>query len=115
MNDTEILRWQEAVSSLPDKQFFNIMRLYLGEIKTPYNKQRLTQQLAAFIRREENLSNLLTLVDRFDVTILTAISLIPNATQQTLIEFFRSESLLLLYYTTHPSLNHIKGKCFQCP
>ena len=34
MNDTEILRWQEAVSSLPDKQFFNIMRLYLGEIKT---------------------------------------------------------------------------------
>lgn len=91
MNDTEILRWQEAVSSLPDKQFFNIMRLYLGEIKTPYNKQRLTQQLAAFIRREENLSNLLTLVDRFDVIILTAISLIPNATQQTLIEFFRSE------------------------
>lgn len=91
MNDTEILHWQEAVSSLPDKQFFNIMRLYLGEIKTPYNKQRLTQQLAAFIRREENLSSLLTLVDRFDVTILTAISLIPNATQQTLIEFFRSE------------------------
>lgn len=91
MNDTEILRWQEAISSLPDKQFFNIMRLYLGEIKTPYNKQRLTQQLAAFIRREENLTSLLTLIDRFDVTILTAISLIPNATQQTLIEFFRSE------------------------
>ena len=91
MNDTEILRWQEAISSLPDKQFFNTMRLYLGEIKTPYNKQRLTQQLAAFIKREENLTSLLTLIDSFDVTILTAISLIPNPTQQTLIEFFRTE------------------------
>ena len=57
MNDNEILKWQEAISSLPDKQFFNTMRLYLGEIKTPYNKQRLTQQLAAFIKREENLSS----------------------------------------------------------
>lgn len=91
MNDTEILSWQEAISSLPDKQFFNTMRLYLGEIKTPYNKQRLTQQLAAFIKREENLTSLLTLIDSFDVTILTAISLIPNPTQQTLIEFFRTE------------------------
>ncbi len=91
MNDTEILRWQEAIASLPDKQFFNTMRLYLGEIKTPYNKQRLTQQLAAFVKREENLSSLLTLIDSFDVTILTAISLIPNPTQQTIIEFFRTE------------------------
>ncbi len=91
MNDTEILRWQEAIASLPDKQFFNTIRLYLGEIKTPYNKQRLTQQLAAFVKREENLTSLLTLIDSFDVTILTAISLIPNPTQQTIIEFFRTE------------------------
>ena len=88
MSDNDISRWQEAIASLPDKQFFNTMRLYLGEIKTPYNKQRLTQQLAAFIKREENLSSLLTLMDSFDVTILTAISLIPNPSQQTLIDFF---------------------------
>ena len=91
MNENEISQWQEAISSLPDKQFFNTMRLFLGEIKTPYNKQRLTQQLAAFIKKEENLANLLTLLDSFDITILTAISLIPSATQQTLIEFFQSE------------------------
>ena len=46
MINNDINRWQEAISSLPDKQFFNTMRLYLGEIKTPYNKQRLTEQLA---------------------------------------------------------------------
>ena len=83
MNDNEISLWQEAISSLPDKQFFNTMRLYLGEIKTPYNKQRLTQQLASFIKKEENLTSLLTLLDSFDITILTAISLIPNASQET--------------------------------
>ena len=52
MINSDISRWQEAIASLPDKQFFNTMRLYLGEIKTPYNKQRLTEQLASFIRRE---------------------------------------------------------------
>ena len=91
MNDNEMNRWQEAITSLPDKQFFNTMRLYLGEIKTPYNKQRLTQQLAGFIKNEENLTSLLTLLDSFDITVLTAISLISNATQETIVEFFHTE------------------------
>ena len=91
MNENEINLWAEAISSLPDKQFFNTMRLYLGEIKTPYNKQRLTQQLAAFIKSPEHINSLLTLLDRFDVTVLTAISLIPNASQDTLVNFFHTE------------------------
>ena len=91
MNENEINSWTEAISSLPDKQFFNTMRLYLGEIKTPYNKQRLTQQLAAFIKSPEHINSLLTLLDRFDVTVLTAISLIPNASQDTLVNFFHTE------------------------
>lgn len=91
MNENEINRWAEAISSLPDKQFFNTMRLYLGEIKTPYNKQRLTQQLATFIKKEENITSLLTLLDSFDITVLTAISLIPNTTQETIVEFFHTE------------------------
>ena len=91
MNDNEISIWQETFSSLPDKQFFNTVRLYLGEIKTPYNKQRLTEQLAAFIRKEENLTSLITLLDVFDIKVLTAISLIPKVTQDSLIDFFHSE------------------------
>ena len=91
MNDNEISIWQEAFAALPDKQFFNTVRLYLGEIKTPYNKQRLTEQLASFIKKEENLSSLLTLLDVFDVKVLTAISLIPNATQESLADFFHGE------------------------
>ena len=87
-NNYDISRWTEAISALPDKQFFNTMRLYLGEIKTPYNKQRLIEQLASFIRKEENLQSIITLLDSFDVEILTAISLIPKASQETLVQFF---------------------------
>ena len=86
--ENDISRWLNAFVALPDKQFFNTMRLYLGEIKTPYNKQRLTEQLASFIRKEENLQSILTLMDSFDVEILTALSLIPKASQETLVQFF---------------------------
>ncbi len=85
--DNEISRWEEAIISLPDEQFFNTMRLYLGEIKTPYNKQRLTQKLASFIYNEKNSNSIITLLDSFDVKILTAISIIPGATQDRF--FFR--------------------------
>ena len=96
--DNDISHWQEAFASLPDKQFFNTMRLYLGEIKTPYNKQRLTEQLASFIRKEENLTSILTLLDTFDVKVLTAISLIPNATQESIADFFHGESSVVEIY-----------------
>lgn len=87
-SDNGIEQWQEAMACLPEKQFFNTMRLYLGEIKTPYNKQRLIEQLASFIHNQENTKSILTLMDSFDIEILTAISLIPQVTQESLIEFF---------------------------
>ena len=46
--------WADSVSSLADSKFFDIMRLYLGEIETPYNKQRLIEQLAGFIKNPVN-------------------------------------------------------------
>lgn len=87
MNNT-ISLWQEAICSMPDKQFFSTMRLYLGEIKTPYNKQRLTEQLASFLKNQKVTENLLSLLDANDIKLLTAISLIPGASQETLIDFF---------------------------
>ena len=85
---TDVGRWQESIAALPDKQFFNIMRLYLGEIKTPYNKQRLIEQLASFIRREENVKSIITFLDSFDLELITAISLISKVDIYTLSNFF---------------------------
>lgn len=86
-----IAEWQETFSALPDDKFFEIIRLYLGEVKTPYNKQRLIEQLAGFIRNENNMANMFSLLDTFDIKILTAIHFIPNATLNMLVDFFAGD------------------------
>lgn len=90
--------WAEAVASLPDKEFFNIMRLYLGKIKTPYNKQRLASQLASFLKTPENIKNILSFLDDFDCEILCAVRFIQNLTQENLVQFFSDSYKLPLIY-----------------
>ena len=85
-----ILAWQEA-ATLPDNRFFDIMRVYLGEIKTPYNKQRLIEQLGAFLHKEQNRKNLAAMLDDFDKEIITAVSFLPDVTQSRLSDFFSGE------------------------
>jgi len=43
--------WKEAMLRLPERTFFVLMRLYLGEIKTPFNKQRLVESLGGFLSK----------------------------------------------------------------
>ncbi len=88
---TTVEVWKESISSLADSKFFELMRLYLGEIETPYNKQRLIEQLAGFVKNPANSQNMITLLDEYDIKLLTAIAFIPNATQETLIQFFAAE------------------------
>ena len=87
----DVTAWEQSISSLSDSKFFEIVRLYLGEVETPYNKQRLIQQLAGFVKNETNAQNIICLLDDFDIEILTALWFIPNATQETLIEFFAGQ------------------------
>ncbi len=83
--------WVQSISSLSDSKFFEIVRLYLGEVETPYNKQRLIEQLAGFLKSDANSQSIISLLDEFDIEILTALWFLPNATQETLIEFFAGE------------------------
>lgn len=83
--------WLNSISSLPEEKFFGIIHLYLGEIKTPYNKQRLLEQLAGFINNSGNQQNIISLLDEFDLKILTVITLINNVTRETLMDFFKYE------------------------
>ena len=50
----KIIEWRETLSGMENQQFFSLIHLYLGEVKTPYNKQNLIEQLSSFIRKEEN-------------------------------------------------------------
>ena len=83
--------WQASLAMLPDSRFFDMLRAYLGKIKTPYNKQNLIEQLSSFFCREQNRKNLLTLLDDFDEKIIAALILVPEATQKKLSDFFSGE------------------------
>lgn len=91
--------WADAFEAMPEEQFFKLIRLYLGEVQTPYNKQRLISQLASFIKNAENTQSILSYLDKKDITFLTAIYLIPNVSQQTLLDFFSGIGISDFYAT----------------
>jgi hypothetical protein len=84
----KILEWRECLAKLPDNHFFELIRMYLGEVKTPYNKQKLIEELSAFIRREENRQTLVDLLSETDLQILSAVTFISDPTQEKLSDFF---------------------------
>ena len=91
--------WADAFEAMPEEQFFKLIRLYLGEVQTPYNRQRLISQLASFIKNAENTQSILSYLDQKDITFLTAIYLIPNVSQQTLLDFFSGIGISDFYAT----------------
>ena len=94
MNKNAYGTWYDALLRLPDKIFFNIMRLYLGEIKTPFNKQRLAEQLQGFLSKSSTQDIIVQSLDRLDIFILTAVKIMHPATKEMLIRFFSSEPAL---------------------
>lgn len=84
----KVLQWRESLSTLQDHHFFEIIRMYLGEIKTPYNKQKLIEELSAFIRRDENKKAIVQLLSESDRLILSAIQTLPFVSQEKIVLFF---------------------------
>lgn len=87
----EIVQWRESVATLPDTHFFEIIRMYLGEVKTPYNKQKLIEELSSFLRREENKKVIISLLSEQDILLLTGVLCVPFPSQEKLSMFFSSD------------------------
>ena len=58
MHVKKVLAWRENLALMPDSHFFELIRMYLGEVKTPYNKHKLIEELSSFLRKAENQQNL---------------------------------------------------------
>ncbi len=84
----KIREWRESLLQLSDDQFFELMRIYLGGIQTPFNKQKLIERLSAFLRKDENLQTIFLLLDEHDKKIASAVHLMKSATIEKLSEFF---------------------------
>jgi hypothetical protein len=87
----DILQWRDSLSKMPDHHFFELLRMYLGDIKTPYNKQKLIEQLSAFLRHDSNRKNIAMLLSKSDILIIAAVDALPMPTQDKLLQFFASE------------------------
>ena len=88
MNPEKVLDWREALIRLSDQYFFDLVRLYLGAIKTPFNKQKLIAELSAFLRKKENRERIFLALDDVDKLVLSAVSEMPSPTQQKIVALF---------------------------
>ena len=95
----KIIDWRESLAVLPDSHFFEIIRMYLGEVKTPFNKQKLIEELGAFIRKEESRRTIVSLLSETDLQLICAVKFIPNATEEKLAAFFGSDFTFSDFYS----------------
>ena len=84
----DIAPWRESLTAMDEPGFFGLMRLYLGEIKTPYNKQKLIEALTSFLHKEENRRVLIKLLSREELMIIGAVLYIPFCTKEKAAAFF---------------------------
>lgn len=96
----KVLRWRESFLYLDENRFSETMRTYLGEIKTPYNKQKLVESLESFLRQKEHLVAIKSLVSKEELDIICAAVFIPDCTEDKLTKFFENTYSYSFLYET---------------
>jgi hypothetical protein len=84
-------QWKTAVITLPDTQFFDLVRSILGNIQSPFNKQRLLDDLAAFLLKKDAQETIAAYIDEDDHKIIAAISVLNEPDLRELASFFSGE------------------------
>jgi hypothetical protein len=77
--------------TLPDNSFFELMRSVFGNIKTPFNKQRLMADLTAFLSHDEIRKTIALYIDETDARVIAAIATLHKPAQEELEIFFAGE------------------------
>lgn len=85
-----VMLWRESFLFLEENHFFEIMKMYLGEIKTPYNKQKLIANLEGFLHKKENLVAIKSFLSDDELEIISAVVFIPDVTEEKLSSFFKN-------------------------
>lgn len=85
-----VMLWRESFLFLEENHFFEIMKMYLGEVKTPYNKQKLIANLEGFLHKKENLVAIKSFLSDDELEIISAVVFIPDVTEEKLSSFFKN-------------------------
>jgi hypothetical protein len=84
-------QWKTAIITLPDTQFFDLMRSILGNIRSPFNKQRLLDDLIAFLSNKNIQKTIAAYIGEDDHKIIAAISALNEPDVKELTAFFSGE------------------------
>lgn len=110
MKPTE--EWRKLIYDLSDQTFFDLVRNYLGDIHTPFNKHKLLDKLEAFLLKPSNLDQIISMIDSSDASLLTAIDFLINADINQLYDIFRDEKP---YYSFYTHLMNLEERMLICP
>jgi hypothetical protein len=99
--------WKSAVMTLPDGSFFELLRSIFGNIKTPFNKQRLMADLAALLGREEIQKTIAAYIDEADARIIAAVAVLGEPAPGELETFFAGD---LSYAAVHDLLLNLEER-----
>lgn len=100
-----IVRFRESLTLLPDERFFEIIRTYLGQIQSPYNKTNLIEKLSAVFRKEQNQRRIISFLSDFDIKMLSVVSIVSDANQEKITDFFSKDYTLSEIYAELLSLS----------
>jgi hypothetical protein len=84
-------QWKTAIITLPDTHFFDLMRSTLGNIQSPFNKQRLLDDLTAFLSNKNIQKTIAAYIDEDDHRIIAAIASLNEPDIRELSAFFSGE------------------------
>lgn len=110
MKPTE--EWRKLLFNLSDQAFFDLVRNYLGDIHTPFNKHNLLDQLEAFLLNKSNLDQIVSMIDSSDAVLLTAIDFLGNPSVEQLYALFSCEKP---YYSLYTHLMNLEERLLICP
>ncbi|GHV68087.1 helicase [Spirochaetia bacterium] len=83
--------WRSALLALPDHAYFDLMRSIFGNIKTPFSKQRLMDDLSALLSREDTRQIIAAYINEKDRQVITAVALLNEPTPGEIDKFFTGE------------------------
>jgi len=83
--------WKSAFMTLPDNIFYELVRSVLGNIKTPFSKQRLLADLINLLSRDEIRKIIAAYIDEQDHKIIVAVAFLDEPTTEDLAAFFTGE------------------------
>jgi len=83
--------WKSALMTLPDNGFFELLRSVFGNIKTPFSKQRLMDDLFKLLSKDEIRKTIAAYIDEQDHKIIAAVALLNEPAPGELENFFAGE------------------------